>query len=76
MSDELYSQTCRTIPTARFASRKAAWNAKCGSDDMSAKFRWFDANGNPARGGEVPLSALPQMLEVAVKSGYVSLAEA
>jgi hypothetical protein len=76
MSDVLYSEPCRTDPDCEIRIKKAAWNEKYGTDDISAKFTWFDGNGNATRGGEVPLSALPQMLEAAVKSGYLKLGEA
>jgi hypothetical protein len=76
MSDVLYSEPCRTDLDCEIRIKKAAWNEKYGTDDISAKFTWFDVNGNATRGGEVPLSALPQMLEAAVKSGYLKLGEA
>ena len=76
MSDVLYSEPCRTDPDCEIRIKKAAWNPKYGTDDISAKFTWFDVNGNATRGGEVPLSALPQMLEAAVKSGHLKLGEA
>ena len=44
------------------------------SDDAeSIKFAWPTANGRWARGGEVPVGALPQMLEFAIREGYVKL---
>jgi len=39
----------------------------------SVKYTWFTTNGAAARGGEVPIEALPQMLEVAIKHGGLKL---
>jgi hypothetical protein len=44
------------------------------SDEIAVKFAWKNINGHWARGGEVPVAALPQMLEVAIRDGYLSLA--
>jgi hypothetical protein len=37
------------------------------------KFTWFNSKGAAARGGEFPLDALPQMMEMAVKHGYLKI---
>jgi len=42
---------------------KSSWNP----NELSIKFAWKDVNGKRARGGEVPLSALPEMVKFAVK---------
>ena len=41
---------------------------------MSVKFTWFTSNGRAARGGEVPVEALPQMITFAIQKGYLGLA--
>jgi hypothetical protein len=52
----------------------ASWDE--GKDvQKSVKFTWFDKNGKAARGGEVPVDALPQMLEFAIRTGYLGLAD-
>lgn len=33
------------------------------------KFAWRDKRGHVARGGEIPMEALPQMLEFAIREG-------
>lgn len=38
----------------------------------SVKYTWFCKNGRAARGGEFPVEALPQALELAIKHGYIS----
>ena len=43
------------------------------SSKKSIKYTWFDINGNPTRGGEFPVEALPQMLDFAIRKGYISL---
>ena len=50
----------------------ASWN-KPGKNDISVKYAWRDKNGKVTRGGEVPVEALPQMLELAIKSGRLQL---
>jgi hypothetical protein len=44
----------------------ASWNA----EDRSAKFAWRTRTGAWARGGELPVSALPELLEFAIRKGY------
>ena len=39
----------------------------------SVKYTWFDKNGKGARGGELPVEALPQALDFAIRNGYVNL---
>ena len=48
----------------------ASWN-KPGRNDISIKYAWLDKNGKTTRGGEVPIEAIPQMLEEAISSGYL-----
>lgn len=40
---------------------------------QSIKYAWRRSDGGIARGGEVPVDALPQMLEFAIREGYLSL---
>ncbi len=40
---------------------------------MSVKFAWFDKTGKAARGGEIPVEALPQLLTFAIRKGYLDL---
>lgn len=48
----------------------ASWDDGDESED-SAKYTWFDKNNHAARGGEVPVEALPQMLDFAIRKGYI-----
>jgi hypothetical protein len=48
----------------------ASWDD--GSDDqISIKYTWFDKTGRAARGGEVPMTALPQKYDFAKRLGYI-----
>lgn len=42
----------------------------------SFKYTWFDKNGKAARGGEIPVEALPQAIDFAIRNGYLRLASA
>jgi hypothetical protein len=50
----------------------ASWDDGSGTA-RSAKFTWFDRNGKAARGGEIPVDALPQMMDFAIRNGYLRL---
>jgi hypothetical protein len=47
---------------------EASWSEK--SDRRcSVKYGWYDKLGRITRDGEIPIEALPQMLEVAIREG-------
>lgn len=48
----------------------ASWDDGTGSA-KSIKYTWFDKLGRAARGGEMPVDALPQALEFAMREGYI-----
>jgi hypothetical protein len=52
----------------------ASWS-KPGAEDRSLKYGWPDKNGKIARGGELPVWAIPQAVELAASSGYLSRSE-
>jgi len=37
----------------------------------SVKYAWPDSRGRRARGGEMPITVVPQMLEAPVREGYL-----
>jgi hypothetical protein len=39
--------------------------------EQSVKYAWPDSRGHRARGGEVPVGAMPQMVEALVREGYL-----
>ena len=45
----------------------ASWD----NSDQSVKYAWPDTRGHRARGGEVPVWAVPQMIEALVREGYL-----
>lgn len=48
----------------------ASWDDGSGAS-MSIKYTWFDKLGRAARGGEMPVGALPQAIEFARREGYL-----
>lgn len=50
----------------------ASWDRGTGTA-MSIKYTWFDKLGRAARGGEMPVEALPQALEFAKRNGYLKV---
>jgi hypothetical protein len=56
----------------------ASWDEKKkggAGEQLSMKYTWPDKNGKPARGGEVPLAAIPQVIEFAIRTGYMKPAD-
>jgi hypothetical protein len=64
-----HSEPCRKHPTCEIRVGPASWD----QTKTSVKFMWFDKNKKAARGGEVPIDALPQMMEMAIRTGYLKL---
>jgi hypothetical protein len=48
----------------------ASWDDGSGKA-KSIKYTWFTRTGRAARGGEMPVEALPQALDFAVREGYL-----
>jgi hypothetical protein len=70
MSDVIYSEPFRGRPDdIEIRIKPASWD----KNEVAVKFTWFTSAGQPARGGEVPIEALPQMLEVAIREGGLKL---
>lgn len=63
------SVPCRSHPNDEIRIGRSSWS----DQDWSVKYTWFDKTGRAARGGEVPLVALPQMLEFAIREGHLSI---
>jgi hypothetical protein len=67
-----YQEDCRTStknPPDVILVGEASW----GGGEKSVKYGWYDIRGRLCRGGEVPLEAVPQMLEVAIREGGLKL---
>ncbi len=48
----------------------ASWDDGSGTS-KSIKYTWFDKLNRAARGGEMPMNALPQALDFAIREGYI-----
>lgn len=48
----------------------ASWDEGNGTS-KSIKYTWFDRLGRAARGGEMPVEALQQAYDFAVREGYI-----
>jgi hypothetical protein len=59
------------VPSDELLLGGSSWNA----DQKSLKYAWPDKNGKRARGGEIPLSALPQAVLFAARTGYLTRSE-
>ena len=71
MNVEFFEQA-KNDPNCEIRLGIASWDDSGGSN-KSVKYTWFDTNGKAARGGEFPVDALPQMLDFAIRKGYISL---
>ena len=65
----VFSEQAKNDPNCEIRLGDASWD----NSMKSVKYTWFDKNGNPTRGGEFPVEALPQMLDFAIRKGYISL---
>jgi hypothetical protein len=67
-------ETCRTHKKDVIIYGEASWSKKS-DPKYSVKYGWYDKLGRITRGGEIPIEAIPQMLEVAVIQGGLKLSE-
>ncbi len=67
--DVEFSEQAKNDPNCEIRLGKASW----ANSQRSVKYTWFDKNGKTTRGGEFPVEALPQMLDFAIRKGYISL---
>jgi hypothetical protein len=67
-----FSEPARNNPDDEIRLGIASWDDGSGTA-KSVKYTWFDKNGKAARGGELPVEALPQALEFAIRNGYLRL---
>jgi hypothetical protein len=64
-----FSEPSRTEASCEIRGGTSSWS----DDSNSIKFTWFDKTGKACRGGEVPVEALPQMLEFAIRHGLLKV---
>ena len=67
-----HSEPAKNDPGCEIRLGVASWAKD--NNTHSVKFTWFGKDGKATRGGEFPVKALPQMLDFAIRKGYVSLA--
>ena len=56
------------VPQDSLLLGRSSWSP----DDRSLKYAWPDKNGKRARGGEIPISALPQAVVFAARGDYLT----
>lgn len=67
-----YSETAKCDQNCEIRLGAASWDDGSGKR-KSVKYAWKNADGKVVRGGEIPVEALPQMLDFAIRNGYLSL---
>ena len=56
------------VPTDELLLGRSSWN----QEETSLKYAWPDKNGKRTRGGEIPVSAVPQAVLFAAREGYLT----
>ena len=67
----IHKEPCRTNINDEIRLGISSWDEGA-KTARSVKYTWFDKRGYACRGGEVPVEALPQMVELAIKYGYLT----
>ena len=68
-----FSEPAKNDPKCEIRVGTSSWDNGKGRS-KSVKYVWFnEKDGKASRGGEVPVEALPQMLEFAIRKGYLHL---
>lgn len=78
MDPVLHTEMVKGTPADELRIGVASWDEKKkggSGEQLALKYAWPDKNGRVARGGEVPMSALPQSIEFAVATAAVDVAE-
>ncbi|MGH3427675.1 MAG: hypothetical protein ACRDQZ_08930 [Mycobacteriales bacterium] len=61
-------EAVENVPTDELLLGGSTWNP----EERSLKYAWPDKNGKRARGGEVPIAAVPQAVLFAGREGYLT----
>jgi hypothetical protein len=56
------------VPGDALLLGRSSWD----NEAQSLKYAWPDKNGKRARGGEIPMSVLPQAVLFAARTGYLT----
>jgi len=67
--DPVHEEAVETWPTDTLMLGNSSWH---GGADRSLKYAWPDKNGKRARGGEIPMSAVPQAVMFASRKGFLT----
>jgi hypothetical protein len=67
-----FSEPAKNDPNCEIRLGTASWDDG-NNTSKSVKYTWFDKSGKAARGGEFPVEALPQMLDFAIRNGFIRL---
>lgn len=62
-----YAEPAKNDPSCEIRLGTSSWDAS----KKSIKYAWTNSDGKIARGGEIPVEALPQMLDFAVRKKYL-----
>ncbi|MBJ7403382.1 MAG: hypothetical protein JHD07_08830 [Bradyrhizobium sp.] len=66
-----YSEPAVINPQSEIRLGRSSWDGQ----RFSIKYTWFTSTGAAARGGEVPVESLPQMIKVAIEQGRLEAAD-
>jgi hypothetical protein len=58
----------KDAPGDKLLLGRSSWDAEA----LSLKYAWPDKNGKRARGGELPMSTVPQAVLFAARTGYLT----
>lgn len=67
-----FSEPAKCDPNCEIRLGVASWD-KGDNSKISVKYTWFRTDGKAARGGEMPVEALPQAIEFAIRTGFLTL---
>lgn len=67
-----FSEPAKNDPNCEIRLGIASWDDGSRTA-ISVKYTWFDKNDKAARGGELPVEALPQAINFAIRKGYLTL---
>jgi hypothetical protein len=62
-----YEEDVKGVPKDALLLGSSSWKPT----ETSLKYGWPDKNGKRARGGEIPISAVPQAVLFAARKGYL-----
>lgn len=63
------SEPVRGGPDCQVKIGRSSWD----DNELSIKYAGQDSRGHVARYGEIPIWALPQMVELAIREGHLNL---